>query len=183
VIISTTGRQPTTGWKRLYCSPMRVCVRSTRRFTWRRKAGRSSSSPDCVLPAGFEPNRLALLIKLRPGFPDAAPDQAKRNAKNIVTQAMKAAGADFSDDSFHRQAPVLMAASSDAAWLRFRDLGIADAPIRNSTCVGIRHSIALTWRFSHTCTHPIDLTGLLPPTERWMWSWRTTGSGQRSIRP
>ena len=29
---------------------------------------------DYVLPAGFEPNRVQLLVKLPPGFPDAAPD-------------------------------------------------------------------------------------------------------------
>jgi hypothetical protein len=29
---------------------------------------------DYALPAGFEPNRVELLVKLPPGFPDAAPD-------------------------------------------------------------------------------------------------------------
>jgi hypothetical protein len=29
---------------------------------------------DCELPKGFEPNPVELLIKLPPGFPDAAPD-------------------------------------------------------------------------------------------------------------
>ena len=30
---------------------------------------------DYLLPAGFQPNRVELLVKLPPGFPDAAPDR------------------------------------------------------------------------------------------------------------